>query len=121
MFVEARKLGVVSSGPELDPGLLLGREEARNEPWLWLDPGRWLEPGRLDPERETGLFCAESGSKNADPCLFRAGDDGNWASVSKVLSASDNLGLGAGRVSVEAPQSASVAFSGAFTGVSLRF
>lgn len=40
VFVEARKLGVLSSGPELDPGLLLGREEAPNEPWLWLEPGR---------------------------------------------------------------------------------
>jgi hypothetical protein len=34
VFVEARKLGVPSSGPELEPGLLLALDEARKEPWL---------------------------------------------------------------------------------------
>ena len=34
VFVDARKSGVLSPDPELEPGLLLGREEARRDPWL---------------------------------------------------------------------------------------
>lgn len=77
MLVDARKLGVASSGPELELGLLLDREEGLKE----IDPPA-LEPGRLEPPsredgREDCLFFADSVSKNNDPLLLRAGDDGN--------------------------------------------
>lgn len=43
VLVEARKLGVLSSGPELELGLLFGREDGLNEN----EPSeRWLDPGR---------------------------------------------------------------------------
>lgn len=52
MFVDARKLGALSSRPELEPGLLLGRDGVLPEPSDW-----WLDPGR-----EGGFFLADSGS-----------------------------------------------------------
>lgn len=47
VLVEARKFGVLSSGPELELGLLFGLEDGlkENEPPA-LEPGRGLDPGR---------------------------------------------------------------------------
>jgi hypothetical protein len=52
VFVEARKLIALSSGPELEPGLLSRRDGVLFDPSDW-----WLEPGR-----ERGFFLALSGS-----------------------------------------------------------
>jgi hypothetical protein len=119
VLVEARKFGVLSSGPELELGLLFGLEDGLKEndppalePGRWLDPGRWLEPGRLEPGREDGLFFADSVSKNMDPLLFRAGDEGSWARVSIVLSDSDILVFNGRGLRALFPQSSSVALTG---------
>jgi hypothetical protein len=111
VLAEARELGVPSSGPELELGLLLDREGGLKE----TDPPA-LEPGRLDPSRDDGrdgcLFFADSVSKNNDPLLLSAGDDGIWASVSIVLSDSDNLPFSGRGWTALVPHSSSVARTG---------
>lgn len=108
VLVEARKLGVPSSGPELELGLLFDREDGLKE----VGPPA-LEPGRLDPPsrddgRDGSLFFADSVSKNKDPLLLRAGDDGNCESVSIARSDRDNLPFSGRRLTALVPHSSSV-------------